>query len=314
MPADEASWINDRDFDRIGARPSQFAALLGEATPAVRRDVLLGIIAAKRDHLSQYPASCSAREARERAFDDLYPLMAEHFGMDRAAVDRAHRVFADYVFAELDYPRSKTCCWNRTTPQMYRIVMDYNEAQQASGCAAATVFKARGGGYEPFRAYAEATGRSAQWVAWSEDEACPQRAVSDDPETAHAWTPWCDLGGAVTPPPACVEDAFEDNDDRGAARAIPAGAVDGRVCGGDEDWFAVTGTGRTLAVTLRFTHASGDLDLELLTAAGARIASSAGVGDVETAETATVSGTRYLVRVYGYRGAGGSYGLETAFR
>lgn len=311
MAADEASWINDRDFDRIGARPAQFEALLGRVTPAQRRDMLLSIIAAKRRHLENYPASCSAREAREAAFRDLYALMQTEFGMAREEVDRTYRVFADYVFAELDYLRSKTCCWNRTTPQMARIVLDYAQSLQASGCADPVVFKATAGGYRAFADYAAATGRAAEWVAWSEDEACPQRDVADDTETAHEWTPWCDLGSAAAPP-ACAEDSFEDNDARDAACALTAGTIEAATCGGDEDWYSFRADGRALTVSVSFSHATGDLDLEITDAAGAVVGSSNGTADTEAATVTTVSGQTYYIRVYGYRGAEGAYRLTLA--
>lgn len=311
MAADEASWINDRDYDRIGARPAQFESLLGRVTPAQRRDMLLSIIAAKRQHLENYPASCSAREAREAAFRDLYALMQAEFGMTRDQVDRTYRVFADYVFAELDYLRSKTCCWNRTTPQMARIILDYAQSLQASGCTAPVVFKATAGGYAAFADYAAATGRAAEWVAWSEDEACPQRSVTDDTEAAHDWTPWCDLG--TTPTPAgCTEDSLEDNDTRGAARSLTAGTISAATCGGDEDWYSFRADGRALTVTISFSHAAGDLDLEITDDAGSVVGSSNGTSDTETATVTTVSGRTYYIRVYGYRGAEGAYQLTLA--
>ncbi len=314
MTADEASWINDRDLDRIAARPAQFEVLLGEASPEQQRDLLLRIIQSRRDHLSQYPASCSARTAREAAFRDLYALMRDRFGTDRTEVDRRYRVFADYVFAELDYTRSKTCCWNRTTPQMYRIIMDYNESLQAGGCRDPVVFKARGGeGYAVFRDYAAATGRAAQWLQWTEDEACPQRGTSEDVEAAHQWTPWCSLGGGGGTP-ACVEDVHEENDSRAAARRISPGQIDGAVCSGDDDYYAVAGDGRRLAVTLAFDHSRGDLDLDLTTGTGVALASSTGTGNTESVETTTRSGENCVVRIYGYRGAEGAYRLGIALR
>jgi hypothetical protein len=58
------------------------------------------------------------------------------------------------------------------------------------------VFKASGGGdYAVFRNYATQTGRAAKWKAWTEDEPCPQRAVSADTEIApHGGITYCGLG------------------------------------------------------------------------------------------------------------------------
>ncbi len=316
MPGDEASWIDDRDFDRIGARPARFEQLLGEVPPAERRDLFLAIIEEKREHLRRYPASCAAREARERAFDDLYALAADELGMARDEVDASYRLLDDYVFAELDYSMSKTCCWNSSTSAMYGVVMDYNRELQEAACAEPAVFAARGGGYDLFRDYAVSTGRGALWVDWSADEECPQAGVLDDVETSHAWTPWCDLGAEPPPPgPTCEEDGAEDNDDASSAHALGAGGTyDGAVCGGDEDFFEVTGDGRALAATLSFDHGRGDLDLELWDAAGEVLASSNGISDTETVEAPTVAGEPYYLRVFGYGGAEGPYSLSAELR
>jgi hypothetical protein len=308
MAGDEASWINDRDYDRIAARPAQFAGLLGEVTPEQRRDTLLGVITAKRQHLTQYPASCSAREARERAFDELYALLQTSFGLAKEEVDRQYRTMDDYVFAELDYLRSSTCCWNRSTPQMYRIIVDYAQSLQTSGCTDPFVFKKRGGAYQAFADFAASSGRAAQWLPWTEDEACAQRAIADDVEAVHAWTAWCTIAGGELPA-GCTEDGYEENDSAAAARTAAAGSYDAAVCSGDDDWFSILVDGRPLTVTISFTHANGDLDLELTDASGTVLQSSAGTGNSESVARTTVSGQRYLVHVYGYRGAEGSYRL-----
>ncbi|HWB76552.1 MAG TPA: hypothetical protein VG755_16405, partial [Nannocystaceae bacterium] len=68
MRDDESSWIPDTDLERMRARPDQLDDLLGELTPEQHRDLLLGVIETKRAHLRNFPASCSARIAREDAF------------------------------------------------------------------------------------------------------------------------------------------------------------------------------------------------------------------------------------------------------
>ena len=115
--------------------------------------------------------------------------MAAEWGWTVQEVDEAYRSFEDYIFAELDYTTSKTCCWNSTTSDMFTIIVDYNtelvESAHANGqCIEPVVFKARNGEYDPFAQYATDTGRSAMWVAWSEDESCPQANVTDDTELA----------------------------------------------------------------------------------------------------------------------------------
>ena len=204
MASDEASWINDTDHDRMHKRPLEFEALLGEVQPEQLRDVLLSLIESKREHLRSFPASCSARIKREEAFADLYDVMDEHFGVAAADVDAQFRKLEDYVFAELVYEQSKTCCWNSTTATMYETVMDLNtQLQMEAGdmCVEPTVFKATSGGdYAVFRDH-EPSG----WVEWSEDEACPQRDVSDDTEAEKIGLPFCDWlaaqDGVTEPPP-----------------------------------------------------------------------------------------------------------------
>jgi hypothetical protein len=198
MAADEAHWINSVDYERIGARPPRFQALLGQVSPEQMRTELLTQIADARHHLEQYPASCSARERREVAFDALYELSAREFGQSRTEVDDQYRELADYVFGELEYTQSKTCCWNSSTSAMYALIMAKAEAEQADAearnvCEAPTVFAAKSDGYQQWANYAASVGRASEWRAWSEDESCPQRDVAADTEAPLAATPYCSL-------------------------------------------------------------------------------------------------------------------------
>jgi hypothetical protein len=191
MAADEASWINDQDEARITARPEQFEALLGEVGPEEKRDALLAQIADARAHLAKYPASCAARERRERAFKSLYDL-AWRLGTTKDKLDRDHRTLSDYVFAELSYSQAKTCCWNSSTAGMSEIIMDYAEKEQAGVCRAPTVFKSNSNGYGTWKTHAASLGRSAEWRDWTEDESCAQRDIGNDVVLPTAATPWCD--------------------------------------------------------------------------------------------------------------------------
>lgn len=199
---DRTAFIMDDDVAKIGARPAQFAQLLGGLSPEQERDALVAAIDQARANLVNRPASCSNRTRREDAFDQLYTLMSSKFGKDKKWVDEEYRELADYVYAELEYAQSKTCCWNSTTNAMHQIVMQYNEQLQADAeannqCAVPVVFKAAGGGYEVFKAYAASIGRSADWKAWTEDEPCAQRAVSTDAEAASSATSWCSLDSSA---------------------------------------------------------------------------------------------------------------------
>jgi hypothetical protein len=198
MAGDEASWINSTDAARIAARPARFEQILGQVSPAQQRTELLAQIADARHHLTQFPASCSARERREQAFASLYELAERAFGQTEAQVDAAYRQLDDYVFAELDYAHARTCCWNSSTSAMYDIIMDgaradAKAATAAHTCAAPVVFKSQADGYQRWASRAAALGRAADWRAWSEDESCAQRAAAVDAEAALEATPYCSL-------------------------------------------------------------------------------------------------------------------------
>ncbi len=198
MAADEAHWINSIDYARIGARPARFEALLGQVSPTQMRAELLVQINDARHHLEQYPASCSARERRETAFRALYELSAREFGKTTAQVDDEYRVMADYVLGELEYTKSKTCCWNSSTSAMYDLVVKKAAADKASAdarhvCEAPVVFAARSDGYKLWSDYAASLGRGAEWKAWTEDESCPQKNVAADTQAPLSGTPYCSL-------------------------------------------------------------------------------------------------------------------------
>jgi hypothetical protein len=80
-------------------------------------------------------------------------------------------------------------------------------------------------------------------------------------------------------------------------------AASARICAGDVDVWRVSASA---SVVVRFTHASGDLDVEAIDATGHVIASSAGTSDSER-----VSGTgTFYVRVFGYSGATNAYSIS----
>jgi hypothetical protein len=172
--SDRGAYIADDDYTALEARPDRIDALLGNKTPEEQRDALLERIEIAREALRHTPASCANRTRREEAFDELYVLMAGSFGTARSDVDSTYRILEDYVFAELDYEQSKTCCWNATTPDMWGIIMDFaDEEVDADTCVEPTVFKARNNGYDLWANYAADTGRAGQWKTWSADELPP---------------------------------------------------------------------------------------------------------------------------------------------
>jgi len=306
IDADADAFIDDTDQAAIAARPERFRQILAEVPPEQQRDTALEQIASAREHLRQYPASCAARTRREEAFDRLYTVLEQHFSMGRAQADARYRVIDDYVFGELEYTAARTCCWNSSTAAMAEIILDYARVEQesaaASGtCAAPTVFRSEREGYDRWKRHAESLGRAADWRAWSEDEACSARAVPEDALGRHTGTPWCSRPEPGTEPPATECDPAGGNE--GSATATPlTGALEGRICAGDEDWYRVDASGAA-RVRVAFHHADGDLDVEALSADGSQLASSQGTGDEEVVEA---SGT-FFVRVYGYAGATNGY-------
>src|SRR5690606_33295713 len=141
-----------------------------------------------RDHLRNYPSSCSARANREAAFTELSDL-----GED----DAQYREDEDYIFAPLEYAQSKTCCWNGSTSAMAEIILDYAAAEldqnRAEGvCRPPTAFRSMTDGYARWKAHATAIGRGSEWAEWSEGEPCSQRNVAEDTLAEFAAAPFCE--------------------------------------------------------------------------------------------------------------------------
>ena len=119
------------------------------------------------------------------------------------------------------------------------------------------------------------------------------------------------LGERTEPPLECADDEFEDNDNQEQPALAEPGTLSGRICGGDEDWFAVqVNAGGALTATLSFTDADGSLDLEVFSPGGTSLGVSATDGDLETVNVDPVleSGL-HLVRVFAPRGAENDYTL-----
>jgi hypothetical protein len=312
--ADRSVMIAETDYATIGARPAHFGELLSNATPEQRRDAAISRLTNARRHLAMYPASCSARTQREDAMNDLYAVMEDFFGEDRATVDRHHRTLEDYVFAELEYTRSRTCCWNSTTAAMEAIIVQYAQHEQevaaaAGTCVAPTIFRAEqadrdagGDGYARWRTYAASIGRAADWRAWSEDETCSGRDAHGDSVTARnaSIAGFCTLGGGSTT--AC--DPVRDDGATSSAPTLARGAAtNARICASDADYYRVDGGSAGVSVVVRFTHANGDLDVEAVSASGAVLATSAGTTNEERVRATGV----FYVRVFGYGGATNDY-------
>ena len=124
-----------------------------------------------------------------------------------------------------------------------------------------------------------------------------------------------DVTAACSAIGVCVDDAREENDDRTMATVYSSPITNGVICSGDSDWYRIDATtGTRVDVTLDgFSHAVGDLDLQLVSSAGAIVASSAGTTNVETAGLCMASSGALYARVFGYGGASSpSYALNVA--
>ncbi|MBR59288.1 MAG: hypothetical protein CMH54_14890 [Myxococcales bacterium] len=202
--SDRENFIPRHNTDALAARLEIFKEILGTLTPEEKIEVLQQQIQSKRQHLRQFPASCSARISRESAFDELYELAEDEFGWSTHEVDQMYRVIEDYIFAELEYQSSRTCCWNSTTVDMYHIIMDLNEGytydSETGTCREPLVFKMVDGGYKVFSDHASTMGLSHAWVEWSADEPCPQEfSVTTDTEVVHTRASYCEAFSSDSP-------------------------------------------------------------------------------------------------------------------
>ncbi|HEY0254671.1 MAG TPA: hypothetical protein VGC41_24260 [Kofleriaceae bacterium] len=198
MAGDEAHWINSTDYAAIAARPARFATLLGEIPPDQAKVEILARIDDARHHLSQYPASCAAREQREQAFRDLYEVENKISGKDASAVDAEQRKLEDYVFAQLDYDHSETCCWDSSTAAMYDIVMQEARADKAAAdqqqvCTAPVVFASQNGSYQRWADYATSIGKGTAWKPYTDDEGCTAKHITTDTVATSQATAFCSL-------------------------------------------------------------------------------------------------------------------------
>ena len=208
----EDLFINSNAHDKLVERIELYERILVERPPEEVMAEIARNIEFQRDHLRNFPSSCAARNRREKAFDSLYEIAAEELGMSKAEVDAEFRTFEDYVFAELVYEESKTCCWNSSNSEMYQAVMLYNECKTGLSddpacdaletndeCSDVRVFRAHAGdgdGFETFRRFARENGFS--FVPWSADESCPQANVSADTLDPNQPTDLCSIFDAIT--------------------------------------------------------------------------------------------------------------------
>ena len=118
-----------------------------------------------------------------------------------------------------------------------------------------------------------------------------------------------------TPPPECTDDSYEENDTDADAPTLSGNDDLGnlQLCASDEDWFRVwVPAGQVLTATIDFSHAQGDLNLEVRDVGLGLIDASTGSGDSETVATVArdFDGTMFLT-IKGVAGAQAGYTLTT---
>jgi hypothetical protein len=114
---------------------------------------------------------------------------------------------------------------------------------------------------------------------------------------------------ACAPPPLCNDDGFEQNDTFAEATTVAIGTTtSGTACAGDDDLFGLAAAGSPVTATLTFDPAAV-LEVALLDASGAVLASVAGSSPQSVSTPGPVSGTLY-VRVRALGNAQGDYTLS----
>jgi len=173
MVVDPAAFVEARE----AAEADDFMATM--SPPAIRDQVLRGIEGARRDLFSS-PSSCSRRVERERFFGVMYDLFEANEALRASvgltdsnptrrqvvdAVDLQYRYIDDFIWARLDYDRSRTCHWNPNpmlyaayadgfedvatiNTRMYQVAISTSlDRLERANCQALRVFRAEGAQY-----------------------------------------------------------------------------------------------------------------------------------------------------------------------
>ncbi|MCA9612020.1 MAG: PPC domain-containing protein, partial [Myxococcales bacterium] len=112
---------------------------------------------------------------------------------------------------------------------------------------------------------------------------------------------------------SCTNDGNEPNDSSATATSWSSGAM-GQICRGDVDhWRVAVSAGTRVEATLDgFTHASGDLDLQLLDGTGTILGTSAGTANTERVTHCFATAGTAIARVSGYEDSENAYAITLA--
>jgi len=121
-------------------------------------------------------------------------------------------------------------------------------------------------------------------------------------------------GGFSTHLAAGTDDALEQNDSCASPRALAAGTYNNNIVKStDEDWYAITlGASNSLTALSTFTHANGNINMQLYNACGGSIvASSLGTGNSESFNYVNPGGTAtFYLRVFLAADTRNAYNLQ----
>ena len=193
--ADRADYIEDTNLDALRERFKNWDNVLRTGTPEEAYSIAQDNLKAARDKLKMKPASCSSRSLRESSWNQLIEA-GQKIGKTESDIRSDNKDLSDFVFAELIYNQSKTCCWLKPAEEQYGVIMDYAQKEQddaaaANTCKAPTVFRQTDGNYDIWKNFAQTQGKT--WLDWTQDEdPCPAAAsTGTDPLTDPGKRDYC---------------------------------------------------------------------------------------------------------------------------
>ncbi len=103
----------------------------------------------------------------------------------------------------------------------------------------------------------------------------------------------------TSPPVTCIDDAYEDNDTDATPAAVSAGNYPAlAACPSDDDYYSFTASaGEDISALTTFSHAEGDIDMELFDSAGNLLDDSFSLTDNEGVSFVAPANDTYIVRV-----------------
>ncbi len=138
--------------------------------------------------------------------------------------------------------------------------------------------------------------------------------VYSDSNSGNTYDLWWD---DVPPPPPLNDDNYEENDNLASAYDLSTleqtwlSSIDGVGIANDDDWYEieVDSGEEQILVDLQFTHADGDIDLQLYDSSGTFLTGSTSVSDNESINYTVSNPGTYYLHVYPFSGSGNTYDL-----